>query len=44
VENMDEVLQIALEGKLPELTEETPEALSGVMPMPIDVTQPVAHQ
>jgi ATP-dependent Lon protease len=44
VENMDEVLQIALEGKLPELKEETPEALSGVMPMPIDVTQPVARQ
>jgi ATP-dependent Lon protease len=44
VEQMDEVLLIALESKLPELKEETPEALGGVMPAPLDVTQPVAHQ
>ena len=30
VEQMDEVLKIALEGPLPELREETPEALAGV--------------
>ncbi len=29
---MDEVLQIALEEKLPELAEETPVALAAVMP------------
>jgi ATP-dependent Lon protease len=45
VEQMDEVLQIALEGKLPELTEETPEALAGVMPAPpLDLPHPVSHQ
>jgi ATP-dependent Lon protease len=44
VQQMDEVLQIALEGALPELKEETPEALAGVMPVPLDVTQPIAHQ
>src|SRR6202012_3146477 len=45
VENMDEVLQIALEGKLPELAEETPEALAGVMPAPaLDLPHPVSHQ
>jgi ATP-dependent Lon protease len=44
VEEMDQVLQIALEGALPELKEEAPEALGGVMPMPIEVTQPVARQ
>jgi ATP-dependent Lon protease len=44
VEEMDQVLQIALEGALPELKDETPEALSGVMPMPIEVTQPAARQ
>jgi ATP-dependent Lon protease len=44
VEQMDEVLLIALESKLPELKEETPEALGGVLPAPLDVTQPVAHQ
>ncbi len=32
VEQMDEVLKIALEGPLPELREETPEALAGVRP------------
>jgi ATP-dependent Lon protease len=44
VQQMDEVLQIALEGALPELKEETPEALAGVMPVPLDVPQPIAHQ
>jgi ATP-dependent Lon protease len=43
VEQMDEVLQIALEEKLPELAEETPPALTGVIP-PVLPTQPVAHQ
>src|ERR1700726_1328453 len=42
VEQMDEVLKIALEGNLPELKEETPEALAGVLPVPgIDLPQPV---
>ena len=43
VEQMDEVLKIALEGPLPELHEETPEALAGVhanVPTPA----PHAHQ
>jgi ATP-dependent Lon protease len=43
VEQMDEVLKIALEGPLPELHEETPEALAGVranLPSP----SPHAHQ
>ena len=43
VEQMDEVLKIALEGPLPELHEETPEALAGVhatLPNPA----PHAHQ
>jgi ATP-dependent Lon protease len=44
VEEMDQVLQIALEGALPELKEEAPEALGGVIPLPIEVTQPVARQ
>jgi ATP-dependent Lon protease len=44
VQQMDEVLQIALEAALPELKEETPEALAGVIPVPLDVTQPIAHQ
>jgi ATP-dependent Lon protease len=43
VEQMDEVLQIALEEKLPELAEETPTALAGVIP-PVLPAQPVAHQ
>src|SRR6201994_4171612 len=43
VEQMDEVLQIALESPLPELKEETPEALAAaVLPVPQD--QPRAHQ
>ena len=44
VEEMDEVLQIALEEKLSPLEEETPEALSKVMPPVIPSVQPVAHQ
>jgi ATP-dependent Lon protease len=44
VEEMDQVLQIALEGKLPELKEETPEGMAQVIPAAgIDI-QPVAHQ
>jgi hypothetical protein len=37
-------LKIALEGNLPELKEEIPEALAPVLPGAIDVTQPTAHQ
>ena len=45
VEEMDQVLQIALEAKLPELTEETPEALSAaVIPAAVITPQPSAHQ
>ncbi len=45
VEEMDQVLKLALEGSLPELHEETPEALTPVLPVPgIDLPQPVAHQ
>ena len=46
VKEMDEVLGIALEGKLPELQEETPEALVGVIPpTAVDLPrQPIAHQ
>ena len=44
VEEMDQVLQIALEEKLPELHEETPAALGAVLPPVIDSSQPVAHQ
>jgi ATP-dependent Lon protease len=45
VEEMDQVLKLALEGNLPELHEETPEALTPVLPVPgIDLPQPVAHQ
>jgi ATP-dependent Lon protease len=45
VEEMDQVLKIALEGKLPELKEETPEALAAtVLPVGIDIPQPVSHQ
>ncbi len=46
VKEMDEVLGIALEGKLPELQEETPDALVGVIPpTAVDLPhQPVAHQ
>ncbi len=44
VEQMDEVLQIALEEKLPELSEETPAALAGVMPPVLPTPHPIAHQ
>ncbi|MEO8737617.1 MAG: endopeptidase La [Edaphobacter sp.] len=44
VEEMDQVLQIALEEKLPELHEETPTALGAVLPTGIDTPQPMAHQ
>src|ERR1700723_3889426 len=45
VEEMDQVLKLALEGNLPELREETPEALANVIPgSAIEMPQPVAHQ
>jgi ATP-dependent Lon protease len=44
VEQMDEVLKIALEEKLPELAEETPAALTAVMPPVLPGPQPIAHQ
>jgi ATP-dependent Lon protease len=43
VGQMDEVLQIALESPLPELKEETPEALA-VLPAAVPQDQPRAHQ
>jgi ATP-dependent Lon protease len=42
VDQMDEVLKIALEGPLPELREETPEALATVKP-PVAAEQPRAQ-
>ncbi len=44
VEEMDEVLVIALEEKLKPLAEDTPEALKNVIPPVIPVPQPTAHQ
>ena len=44
VTEMDQVLQVALEGPLPELKEETPEALAKVIPPPIELTPLPAHQ
>jgi ATP-dependent Lon protease len=45
VEQMDEVLQIALEEKLPVLAEETPAGLAGtVLPPVAQAPQPMAHQ
>ncbi len=44
VEEMDEVLQIALEEKLQALEKDTPEALAGVMPPVLGGAQPIAHQ
>jgi ATP-dependent Lon protease len=42
---MDQVLQLALEGKLPELKEEQPEALSKVLPANMELPQqPVSRQ
>jgi ATP-dependent Lon protease len=43
VDQMDDVLQIALESPLPELKEETPEALA-VLPAAVPQDQPRAHQ
>jgi ATP-dependent Lon protease len=42
VDQMDEVLKIALEGPLPEMREETPEALAAVKP-PVPADQPRAQ-
>jgi ATP-dependent Lon protease len=42
VDQMDEVLKIALEGPLPEMREETPEALTAVKP-PVAADQPRAQ-
>jgi len=42
VDQMDEVLRIALEGPLPELREETPEVLATVKP-PVAADQPRAQ-
>ncbi|QHS50955.1 endopeptidase La [Edaphobacter sp. 12200R-103] len=45
VEDMDQVLQLALEGKLPELKEEQPEALAKVLPANMELPQqPVSRQ
>ena len=45
VGEMDEVLKLALEGRLPELAEEKPEALSSVPPPPPPMAVPTqAHQ
>lgn len=44
VEEMDEVLQIALEEKLRPLSEDTPEALAGVIPPVVGGSQPVSRQ
>ena len=44
VEEMDQVLQIALEEKLTALEEDTPEALVNVIPPVLTGSQPVAHQ
>ncbi len=46
VEQMDEVLQLALEGKLPELREETVESLAtaNLPPAAVVPGQPMAHQ
>jgi ATP-dependent Lon protease len=44
VEEMDEVLKIALEEKLIALAEDTPEALTTVIPPVAPASHPVAHQ
>jgi len=45
VEDMDQVLQLALEGSLPELKDATPEALTPVLPASMEIPQqPVARQ
>ena len=43
VEQMDEVLEIALAGKLPKLTEELPEALASSTPIPPPAQEPAAN-
>jgi ATP-dependent Lon protease len=43
VEQMDEVLEIALAGKLPRLAEELPEALAVATPIPPPVHEPAAN-
>jgi ATP-dependent Lon protease len=43
VDQMDDVLKIALEGPLPEMREETPEALGNVAPPATGPDQPRAH-
>jgi len=44
VDSMDEVLQLALEGPLPELKEETPSALASVPPPPAITPEQRPHQ
>jgi ATP-dependent Lon protease len=47
VEQMDEVLEIALSRKLPKLAEEIPDALASGTPLPLAGKEPasnVAHQ
>jgi ATP-dependent Lon protease len=44
VEQMDDVLKIALEGPLPELKEETPPALVGAVPPPTLIPEQRPHQ
>jgi ATP-dependent Lon protease len=44
VDKMDEVLKIALEGKLPELAAEVPDALTDHPNIVVPTDQPVAHQ
>jgi len=44
VEEMDQVLKIALEGDLPEFQEGAPGGLETVLPPSLDLPQPVAHQ
>jgi ATP-dependent Lon protease len=43
VEQMDEVLEIALAGKLPKLSEELPDALASAPPIPPPTHEPVAN-
>ncbi|MCL2660738.1 MAG: endopeptidase La [Acidobacteriaceae bacterium] len=44
VDDMDQVLQIALEGSLPELKDAAPEVLAPVIPANMEISQPVARQ
>ena len=43
VEQMDEVLEIALVAKLPKLAEELPEALASSAPIPPPTQEPIAN-